>query len=476
MTGMTAANSSPADAGAGQVLAATPAELPPLVLNEKDGTWLVLIPGGESWAGGPGEDEGEGPFPVDLPAYYLALHPVTNAQYARFVQETGYGHSGSSGEEDAKAEHPVVDVSWEDAAQYCRWAGLRLPTELEWEKGARGWDRRDYPWGDEWDAARCRNVTNRGKETTCGVWEYPRGCSPWGPFQMSGNTWEWCDDSWDSGAYARYQTETLTICAQSTNRVIRGGSWADYDPSDFRCAARDFNWTGPRNNHYGFRAARTPLPDSPLSPLAPLPLVSPPPADDGKAGRGVQWAAPSGRSGTGADRTGSGITATLARLCRAGRTGGAAALIELRAAARDSRWPVACAALQFLGALGDADSAALMARALGHSVYPVRRSALWALARLGVASLSVLSEVRSRLESESAPDLRGLLSGLEALEPYRRLPIPTDGPAVELDSLPIPASGSLLDPSVLPVPAEEPAPDLGSTSSRRWPWSRRSRG
>ena len=245
----------------------------PLFIHPKDGTVMGLVPAGTFLAG----DE---KFSVALPAYYLGLHPVTNGQYAQFLSETkptkgdlenwiqldstcfvrasGKGYEGYGG----KADHPVVQVSWYGAEAYCQWSGLRLPSELEWEKASRGLDGREYPWGKEWNQDRCRNANNDGNEQTCGIWSYPEGCSPFGHYQMSGNVWEWCADWYDSNAYVRYKRGDLTPPTSGSGRVLRGGSWYNYSESSFRCALRNYHRDlVPTYRLYlslcGFRCART---------------------------------------------------------------------------------------------------------------------------------------------------------------------------------------------------------------------------
>lgn len=239
----------------------------PTLHNEKDGSTLVLIPQGEFLMGSTEGFPSERPVHrVYLDAFYLAAHPVTNAQYQRFVAETGHRvpylddprvQLDNWDQEKriygpGRAQHPVVLVSWQDACAYCAWAGGRLPTEAEWEKAARGGlAGKLYPWGDE--IAPClANYDNRTGTTPVGTYP-PNG---YGLYDMAGNVWEWVADWYDAKYYRQSPARNPQGPPQGSVRVLRGGAWLLF-PQFCRVAYRFRNSPDFRFNLIGFRLARS---------------------------------------------------------------------------------------------------------------------------------------------------------------------------------------------------------------------------
>ena len=197
---------------------------------------MVLVPAGP-FRMGPSKR------PCQVEAFSIDRYPVTNAQYARFVRETGRNapaHWENGAISEGKVLHPVVRVSWHDADAYARWAGKRLPLEKEWEKAARGTDGRAFPWGNDFDAARCNTKETGGRGTTPVNRTSPAGDSPYGCADMVGNVWEWCAD------WYRILKDV---------RSLRGGAYWN-GKYGTRCDSRAFD--NPLNSDpgYGFRCAR----------------------------------------------------------------------------------------------------------------------------------------------------------------------------------------------------------------------------
>jgi formylglycine-generating enzyme required for sulfatase activity len=188
---------------------------------------------------------------VHLDEYYIAKHPVTNAQYRRFLEATGHDKPPYWDEKRFnQPNQPVVTVTWHDAMAYCKWAGLRLPTEREWEKAARGTDGRKWPWGDDPpDEKRCNFGENVGATTEVG--SYPDGASPYGCLDMAGNVWEWCVTKWRES----YEDEPDDSAEGKEGRVSRGGGF--YSKADrVRCGSRGWNNPMSWNRSGGFRCAQ----------------------------------------------------------------------------------------------------------------------------------------------------------------------------------------------------------------------------
>ncbi len=261
----------------------------------------ILIPAGEFLIGSDPSvdkdawDEEQPQHTLYLPDYHLSMTPVTNAQYAVFVQATGHrqpehwkGTSRKGGNPPrGKGDHPVVNVSWHDAVAYCRWLAevtgrpYRLPSEAEWEKSARGSDGRIYPWGNRWDAKLC-NSEEGGKGNITPVGTYPQGASPYGLLDMAGNVWEWTrslwGEDWEEPSF-KYPYDPADgredlDAPGGILRVLRGGSFY-LNVKYARCAVRIRLIPNYFGGSSGFRVVVTPS-----SPLDSEDLTSDPLAGD----------------------------------------------------------------------------------------------------------------------------------------------------------------------------------------------------
>lgn len=186
---------------------------------------------------------------AELSEYSIGKYPVTNREYQEFVRDAKYkAPQGWEGDQfpKEKAEHPVVNVSWDDAVAYCKWLGdktkrnYRLPTEAEWEKAARGEDGRVFPWGNDFDSQKC-NSRESGIYDTSEVGMFsPQGDSPYGCSDMAGNALEWCSDWYDGSGYWNRQDSVVRDPQGPQSGYVhieRGGSWR-FRNDNARCAMR----------------------------------------------------------------------------------------------------------------------------------------------------------------------------------------------------------------------------------------------
>jgi formylglycine-generating enzyme required for sulfatase activity len=293
------------------------AERPRISSGSLDG--MIQLDGGPFLMGTDSDEgfpaDGEGPVrEVTLDAFYIDAHPVTNEQFADFVSATNYsteaerfgwsfvfqGHipperyaalvdktapgvswwckvngttwrhpEGPDSGVEARADHPVVHVSWNDALEYCRWAGKRLPTEAEWEYAARGGlEQKTYPWGDE---------LTPGGRLLCNIWqgEFPthdtgedgyRGTSPvtafpangYGLYSVSGNAWEWCHDWFHPAFHLTGTRHNPAGPLHGEVKAMRGGSYLCHKSycNRYRVAARTSNHADAGTTNITFRCVR----------------------------------------------------------------------------------------------------------------------------------------------------------------------------------------------------------------------------
>lgn len=295
-------------------------------LSEKDGMFMVFIPGGEYTIGSDQNDIAlaqkqcgklcsENEFKNDLDKQTVTLDPfwidqteVTNDMFTKFVTETNYltttektWNGFTKGLEtrgsfwtwhvdwrhpdnkDSTIEkigtHPVVQVSWLDAWAYCKWAGKRLPTEVEWEAASRGTESLIFPWGNDIPTNSCDNLAddnlpngaywrnvfiNDGWQLTSPASNYPDGVSPFNVYGMAGNVSEWVFDGYTPGMKNFLQKNNPAILENPEIRVIRGGSWNTVQIAG-RASARNAAPVYFSDNDLGFRCVSSDieLPDPP---------------------------------------------------------------------------------------------------------------------------------------------------------------------------------------------------------------------
>lgn len=242
----------------------TPAVPPSLAgeerIHESDGTVLLYIPGGEYTIGDEDLEWSRPAHRVLLSPYWIGKYPVTNRQYAGFLEASPDQPRPESWDNPRfnQPEQPVVGVSWHEAFAYCRWASLSLPSEAQWEAAARGTDERRYPWGDSSPDVRRANFGNRvGAPSPVGG--YPAGAGAFGGLDQAGNVWEWCLDGWALELYRGREDRMRdpVVKGDPSVRPVRGGSWAN-PAGDLTCALRNRSTAKQRVNDQGFRCVLVP--------------------------------------------------------------------------------------------------------------------------------------------------------------------------------------------------------------------------
>jgi formylglycine-generating enzyme required for sulfatase activity len=242
---------------------------------------LVEVPGGEFQYGDEDTKYAAKLETLTLPTFHISRYPVTCAQFQAFLDDPeGYADprwfDGLAAADDDRpmgeqyftfANHPRDTVNWYQAMAFCRWFSwrcdstydltkveewaVRLPTEYEWQKAARGASGQEggrvYPYEGDFDATKC-NTHETGLGQTSAVGIFPNGASPYGVMDMSGNVWEWCLSTYDKPELEARKEDLRT----ENSRVLRGGSWS-YLQGYARAVSRDYFHPADRFNVIGFR-------------------------------------------------------------------------------------------------------------------------------------------------------------------------------------------------------------------------------
>lgn len=221
------------------------------IIRDADGMEMVYVPAGSFEMGSDAYSSELPVHTVTLDAYWIDRTEVTNGMYAHCVnawscQAPDRSESFTRGnyyEATQYVDYPVIFVSWNEASDYCAWAGARLPTEAEWEFAARGTDGRTYPWGNGNPTCALANFYPSSNNNWCvgdttAVGSYPDGASPYGALDMAGNVWEWVADWYADDYYSNSPASNPTGPSSGQYRMLRGSSWG-HDEYYLRAANRD---------------------------------------------------------------------------------------------------------------------------------------------------------------------------------------------------------------------------------------------
>jgi len=197
---------------------------------------------------------------LQLDAFWMDKTEITNGMYGKCVQAGKCEKPGCKYYDLPKyAKHPAVCVTWQQAQDYCQWAGGHLPTEAEWEKAARGTEGRIYPWGGDSSQAKANYWGSPGycSNTIKPVGSYLSGASPYGVLDMAGNVAEWTQDWYNANYYQDSPVLNPQGAQKGKERVLRGGAYC-FSDNDIRSARRAYSEPNVRFDIVGFRCVRNP--------------------------------------------------------------------------------------------------------------------------------------------------------------------------------------------------------------------------
>jgi len=234
--------------------------------TKRDSVEMVLIKADQFLMGsksGEGRADERPQRNIFLDSFSIDVHEVSNARYLKFIQETERKEPPNSysdkllSKESGVENLPVIQVTWYDAVDYCRWAGKRLPTEAEWEKAARGKNGNKYPWGSELLSKESVNFDKdwEGIKTLWNVDGHDEASSSYGIKNMSGNVREWVADWYAPDYYQNAPIKNPSGPQTGILKVIKGGSWHSFK-SDIRPASRGKGGFALKTDGIGFRCVK----------------------------------------------------------------------------------------------------------------------------------------------------------------------------------------------------------------------------